>query len=420
MRLQITLPLYRALMRVALPVMAATTALRQGRGRLPAGALAERLGSAPGGAAGPVVWLHGASNGELTSARWLIERLLAARPDLHLVITTNSASGRAMVAGWGMARVSARLAPYDLPGSVRRFRARWRPRALIVLENELWPERIRQMAGDGPVVMLGARLSAGSARNWQRGAPALIGATLARLALVSAQDGQSEARLVGLGLPQDRLGPRLMLKSRAAAAAVAAAPFVPPCPRDRILLAASTHEGEEALVLEAFAQAREAFDLLILAPRHPRRGAEVAGLIAARGLGFATRSAGEVPGPGVAVYLADTLGEMAHWYAMAGATVVGGTYGPAGGHTPFEPAAFGSALLHGPSVANFAEVFAALDAAGAALPAADAGALAAALRGLDGAAQARLAAAARVVLTEDGDAEALLSRLIALLPQASG
>lgn len=420
MRLQITLPLYRALMRVALPVMAATTALRQGRGRLPAGALAERLGSAPGGAAGPVVWLHGASNGELTSARWLIERLLAARPDLHLVITTNSASGRAMVAGWGMARVSARLAPYDLPGAVRRFRARWRPRALIVLENELWPERIRQMAGDGPVVMLGARLSAGSARNWQRVAPALIGATLARLALVSAQDGQSEARLVGLGLPQDRLGPRLMLKSRAAAAAVAAAPFVPPCPRDRILLAASTHEGEEALVLEAFAQAREAFDLLILAPRHPRRGAEVAGLIAARGLGFATRSAGEVPGPGVAVYLADTLGEMAHWYAMAGATVVGGTYGPAGGHTPFEPAAFGSALLHGPSVANFAEVFAALDAAGAALPATDARALAAALRGLDGAAQARLAAAARVVLTEDGDAEALLSRLIALLPQASG
>nr|WP_245749403.1 glycosyltransferase N-terminal domain-containing protein [Gemmobacter aquatilis] len=418
--MQITLPLYRALMRVALPVMAATTALRQGRGRLPAGALAERLGSAPGGAAGPVVWLHGASNGELTSARWLIERLLAARPDLHLVITTNSASGRAMVAGWGMARVSARLAPYDLPGAVRRFRARWRPRALIVLENELWPERIRQMAGDGPVVMLGARLSAGSARNWQRVAPALIGATLARLALVSAQDGQSEARLVGLGLPQDRLGPRLMLKSRAAAAAVAAAPFVPPCPRDRILLAASTHEGEEAVVLEAFAQARAAFDLLILAPRHPRRGAEVAGLIAVRGLGFATRSTGEVPGPGVAVYLADTLGEMAHWYAMAGATVVGGTYGPAGGHTPFEPAAFGSALLHGPSVANFAEVFAALDAAGAALPAADAGALAAALRGLGGAAQARLAAAARVVLTEDGDAEALLSRLIALLPQASG
>lgn len=404
------------ILRALSPLLALQVLGQRLRGRVGAGALAERFALGATGQA--ALWLHGASNGELASARWLIARVLAARPDLAMVITCNTWTARTMVAGWGLPRLAVRLAPFDTPGAVRRFRRGWGIGALIMLENELWPERIAQMSAQGPVVVLGARLSEGSARNWARLAPGLIGAMLRGLALVSAQDAGSEQRLLRLGLPADRLGPRLMLKARTGDAPPAAPPFAAPAPRGRILLAASSHAGEEAVVLRGFAAARAAgaLDLLILAPRHPRRAAEVAALVAASGLPFATRSKGELPGADTAVYLADTLGEMPHWYAMAGATLVCGSFGAAGGHTPYEPAAQGSAILHGPGVANFAEVYARLDDADAALPV-DADTLGATLAQLTPARQAELAGAAtRLLATPEAGAEALIAALLPLLP----
>ena len=409
----IAMMVYRCLMRALTPILALHAGWQRLRGRIGAGGMAERLGRGTGRSNDPAVWFHGASNGELTSARWLIERLRAARPDLAMVITCNSWSARTMVQGWGLPGVAVCLAPYDTPGAVAAFRARWRPRALIFIENELWPERVAQMTG--PVICLGARMSAGSARNWARIAPGLMAAVLSRITLLSAQDAQSEARFLALGLPAARLGPRLMLKTRPATDAPR--PFTPPHPRARILLAASTHPGEEAPILRAFAQVRGAtFDLLILAPRHPRRSAEVAATIRATGLTFATRSAGEVPGPDTAVYLADTLGEMAGWYAMAGATLIGGTFAPVGGHTPYEPAAHGSAILHGPGVANFTESFATLTEADAALPVTEAS-LAVVLADLSPQRQSGLAARAQLALAPADDGAALLA---AVLDQLSG
>ena len=416
--------LYRLLMALALPVLIAVVLWQRLRGTAPPGALAERLGRAGAAPGGPVLWLHGASNGELTSVRWLLVRLLAGAPDLAVLVTCNSASARAMVAGWGLARVTAQLAPFDTSGAVRRLLARWHPSALVMVENELWPERILQAAASAPVLLIGARISARSAGVWQRLAPGLMRAALARLTLVSAQDAGSEARLLALGLPPERLVARLMLKAQAVAPPDGMTlSFAPPAPRARCLLAASTHDGEDAGVLDAFQHARAAgvFDLLILAPRHPRRAPAIAALIRARNLAFATRSAGEVPGPGTAVYLADTMGEMALWYGLAGVTVIGGSFGAAGGHTPFEPVAQGSAVIHGPSVANFSESFAALDAADAAIAVRDAGALAAALIALTPAEQARLAAAARGVLTPPGGESALLAAIataVGLAPPA--
>ena len=427
----ISFPLYRLILRLAAPVLALQALGQCLRGRVGAqeamGDLAERFGfdRAKEGSGRADLWLHGASNGELTSARWLIEGLRQRRPDLHILVTSNSTSARSMVRAWGVEGVSARLAPFDMAGAVARLRHRWGLRALIFVENELWPERLHQMAQQGPVICLGARLSAGSARNWQRLAPRLMRAMLADLALVSAQDGGSEARLLALGLPADRLGPRLMLKSRTEQAQAlppgSAPPFPLHLPRDRILLAASTHEGEEAVILAAFAKARAAasakgagFGLLILAPRHPRRSAEVVAALRESGLPFARRSAGETPGPDTAVYLADTLGEMPLWYAMAGATVIGGTFGTAGGHTPWEPAAHGSAILHGPGTANFAEIFAQLQAADAVCPV-TADSLAEALTNLPPARQADLAAKASKVLAPADDA-ALWAALLPLLP----
>lgn len=407
--------IYRTLMRALTPILALHAGLQYLRGRIGAGGLAERFGLGLAGQG--AIWFHGASNGELTSARRVIEALRTARPDLPIVVTSNSWTARAMVTGWALPGVTARLAPFDTPGAVAAFRRRWQPRALIFVENELWPERFRQMAGQGPVICLGARMSEGSARNWRRIAPRLIAVMLRQIALLSAQDAGSEARFLALGLPEGRLGPRLMLKA-GKATPQAVLPFVPPHPRARILLAASTHEGEETVILRAFAQARAQFDLLILAPRHPRRSAEVAAAVRAEGLSLAIRSAGEQPGPETAVYLADTLGEMPGWYAMAGATVIGGTFGPAGGHTPYEPAAQGSAILHGPGVANFTEAFAVLEAAQAALQVTALN-LGAALAGLAADRQAELAQRAATALTPADDA-ALMAAVLALLPQAKG
>ncbi|WP_145106326.1 3-deoxy-D-manno-octulosonic acid transferase [Cereibacter sediminicola] len=404
---------YRLILMLLLPFLLMGAGWRRLRGRAAEGEIAERL-ALRGGSRDRPLWLHGASNGEITSARWLIEAFLARDPSLRILISCNNPTARQMVRGWGIPRTEAVLAPWDTAGATRRFLARWRPRALLVLENELWPERIAGCAAGGiPVLAIGARLSEGSARNWRRVAPALLRRTLARIDWLSAQDEESERRFVAAGLPRERLGPRLVLKAGVRPAAVEP-PFAAP-PRARCLLAASTHEGEDEPVLDAFLAARHRFDLLVIAPRHPRRGPEIAALASARGLRASLRSRGETPD--APVYVADTLGEMALWYRLCGTTFIGGTLAPRGGHTPFEPMEAGSALIHGPSVHNFTEIFAALDRMGAALPVAGPAELAAALANLGPERQEALTAAARR-LPRSADPEPILAAL-ARLTQAT-
>jgi 3-deoxy-D-manno-octulosonic-acid transferase len=410
--------LYRLLTTLALPLLVLQVLIWQMHGRLPRGALRERLGLGParggGATAAPAIWLHGASNGELTSARWIIEQLRAQLPGLQLLVTSNSATGRKMVENWQMAGVTAALAPFDAGRATGRVLARWRPSALIIVENELWPGRISAAHKAGvPVMVVGARLSARSAGRWQRFAPGMMRRLLEGLDFVSAQDGGSEARLVGLGLPNDRLGPRLSLKAQGRNAAAAPPPFDPPAPRSLCLLAASTHAGEDAPILDAFIAARNAgmFRHLILAPRHPRRAGDITALIAERGLTVAQRSLGEVPGAASSVYLADTMGEMDHWFAMAGVTVLGGTFAEVGGHTPWEPVIHGSALVHGPSVFNNAEAFAALDASGGTIALSDIGQLRDALLRLDECEQGRLAELAQRAERPTANADVLIAAL---------
>ena len=407
--------LYQLVMALALPFLLAHQALFGAKG-----AVAARLGLGPAPRPGLTLWLHAASVGEVTSARWVIEAVLAARPGLQILVTTNTATGRARVRSWGLPQVTAALAPFDSAGAAARVLDRWHPQALVVVENEMWPARLRAADNRGvPILVIGARISARSARRW-RVLAGLGRGMLGRIAWVSAQDQASIARLLALGLPETARGPVLALKAMGQAAAQSAPlPFPPPAPRATTLLAASTHEGEEPLVLDAFA-AQSQFSQLILAPRHPRRGDELAALLTARGLPFARRTAGQVPGPETVVFLADTLGEMDHWYAMAGATLIGGSFAAKGGHTPWEPSRHGSAIVHGPSLHNFAAPFAALDRAGGAVAVAgepaNAETLAAALQGLDGPTQARLAAVAAEVLVPDarGAAEVVAALLKAI------
>ena len=386
--------LYRTVLGLALPFLLAQALVHALRGVIPWRGVAERLGGGTG-RHGPHLWLHGASLGELTSARPVLERLVA---DRRVIVTCNTGTARAMVAGWALPGVDVALAPFDLGWALARFRRRWQPSALILIESELWPARLAAMRGK-PVILIGARLSTRAAARWQGWAAGLMRRMLARVTLLSAQDADSEARFRALGLSAARLGPRLMLKAHVQPKA-SVAPFTNLFARHETLLAASTHEGEEAPILEAFLAARAAggFRHLIIAPRHLHRAAAIAADIAARRIPFAQRSRGQVPAPQTAVHLADTLGEMDYWYAMAGATIIGGSFGNRGGHTPYEPAACGSAILHGPDVANFTEAFAALDEKGAAIVVAGFDCLAAALISLDAATQDRLAKQAAVVL----------------------
>ena len=301
-------------------------------------------------------WIHGASVGELTSARQIIEGL--QRSD-SVLVTSNTETARAMVESWG---IDARLAPLDIAGALDRFLDQVRPKAQITVEGEYWPLRSAELARRGtPQAMIGARMSQRSAARWAR-LPNLIRPMLERLSLLSAQDADSEARLIDLGAREGALLPVQQLKL------LGPAEVTPPdnsALRDRTVLAASTHEGEEAVVLDAFLALRRTGpeSRLILAIRHPQRGNEVAALIAARGLPFARRSLGE---DSADIILVDTLGEMGRWYDLAGICLVGGSLTDRGGHTPWEPAAHRCAILHGPHVQNAAESYADLDRAGAA------------------------------------------------------
>lgn len=362
----------------------------------------------PGG-----IWVHGASVGELNSARPVIEALAAARP---VLVTANTETGRAVAQGWGL---PARLAPLDVPGAVARFLEAARPALMVTIENEIWPNRAALARRRGIAqAVIGARMSARSARRWGR-ARGLVAPVLAGLDLLSAQDKGTEARLRGLGLPDAALAPRLNLKLLGPAS-------VRPPPetqaRDGVWLAASTHEGEEGPVLAAHAAlgARRPGLRLILAPRHPRRADEVARLIAAQGFAvqrLGDRSLGQAGAP--CVLLIDRLGVMDQAYAAAGLCLTGGSLVDRGGHTPWEPAAWRCALLHGPHVANFQADYALLDAAGAARGV-DAGGLArelgailsdpGRLRAMGQAARAALDAAAP-------DPAPLTARLLALAGQ---
>ena len=352
-----------------------------------------RTGSAP------LIWLHGASNGEVTAARGLIETLLARLPGVEILVTTNTRTAREMVAGWGLARTQARLAPFDQIGLVRAFLDRQRPLALVMIENELWPNRMCECARRGlPILVIGGRMSPRSRRLWHR-LPRLIAPLMAAIRWLAPQDDLSRRAFVALGLSPDRLGPNLVLKAAVSARQPQTAL---PYARANTLLAASTHEGEEAVVLDAFAALLPQHPglRLILAPRHPQRRDQIAALIRDRALSHSLRSRGQDPDATTQVYLADTMGEMAIWYPAAGLCFVGGSLAPRGGHTPFEPVAHGAVILHGPSLQNFADAYRALDRSGGALCVQGADSLAHALAALigDADAQAAIAAQARTAL----------------------
>lgn len=352
------------------------------------------------------IWLHAASNGELTSARPVIDALIKQGRDI--LITVNTDSALKMAQDWALSGVELVLAPVDLPRPTKRILRNWRIKAHITLESDLWPMRI--LNTPGPVLVLGGRLTARSAKGWAR-FDRLVRQVMARVTYLSAQDSASADRFVQAGLPKTALGPVFDLKAL----------YTPPPgqPKTALIqafdhtntwLAASTHEGEEEIILSAHksALAKRPALRLILAPRHPKRADDVARLVNSHGLTCARRSNGDDPAS-AQVYLADTLGEMHLWYRLAGVTFVAGSFTDRGGHTPYEPAAFQSAILHGPDTANFRAAYDRLADANAARCISDANSLSAALIALDTVEkQTQLGQAAQNALKQDTDFEGLI------------
>ena len=334
----------------------------------------ERFGHGGPGDGRPRLWLHGASVGEAAMARTVLHAVLSAGPDVETVATAHTLTGRDALRRSADARTRVRLAPWDTPGAVARFRRGWSPAAYVFVDSELWPNRILGLsAGGAALVGANARISERSASRWARFAPGLAAALLSRIDLLCAQDDASAERFVRLGLPRDRLGPSEALKNTPGNSAPLADEEMlrARLPRARTILAASTHPGEEAMVLDAFLAAREQVpDLrLMIAPRHPDRGPQIAGLVAQRGFVPVLRSARDpsMLADDDAVYVADTIGELRRFYTMSALAFVGGSTGSLGGHTPFEPVEAGCVIAHGPDTANAAEAYEALDAAGAAI-----------------------------------------------------
>ena len=379
----LSLRLYGAGMALAEPLAPWLLGRRAGRGKEDSARLGERLGR--GGVArpeGPLVWIHAVSVGESLSHLPLVERFRAERPDLNLLVTSTTRTSAELLARRLPGGVIHQYAPVDAPGAVRRFLDHWRPDLGILVESELWPNLLHAARNQGTrLALIGARVSARSAAGWAR-APAAAQAMLASFDLIYAQDLETRAWIEARGahvsgqLDLKRLADPLPVDKAALAA------LKHQLGGRHVLLAASTHPGEEALIAQA-AWGLEPEPLLILIPRHPERGAEVAATLAARGLNVARRSLGEPPGAEAQVYVADTLGELGLFYRVADVAVLGGSLSPGlTGHNPLEPARLGLAVIVGPHHEAFAEVYGELLDNKAVLIAGDEGELASGIRSL--------------------------------------
>jgi 3-deoxy-D-manno-octulosonic-acid transferase len=365
---------YSTLLRAATPAYLLRLWWRGAREPLYRHALAERLGFGAPDAAPGRLWLHAVSLGETRAAAPLIDALRAREPGLRLVLTHGTATGRD--AGRELLRagdVQCWL-PYDTPGAARRFVQRFGPRVGVLMETEVWPNLLHAARAAGvPMLLANARLSERSLAKGRR-LGALMRDAAASLTLALAQTDDDAQRLRAAGVRDVRVTGNLKFDMAPNEQQLAAGRAWRARLGRPVVLAASTREGEEAALLDAWAALPAARPLLLVVPRHPQRFDEIAALAVARGFALVRRSAAPaLPEAAGDVLLGDSMGEMALYYAAADVALLGGSFAPLGGQNLIEAAACGCPLVMGPHTFNFAEAAELALAAGAARRVADPG-----------------------------------------------
>ena len=339
--------------------------------------IGQRLARFAGPAPRKTIWLHAVSVGETRAAEPLVRALRVRWPDHTVLLTQMTPTGRETAQALFGKDEGVRILwlPYDLPILARRFFAHFRPRIGIVMETELWPNTLLAARAAGvPVLLANARLSERSARRYARW-PSLSALTVRALDAIGAQtDGDAE-RLRGIGAQAVEITGNVKFDIDPPAAQLELGErFRTGFGGRPAVLAASTRDGEEALILDAFATQAPKDVLLVLVPRHPQRFDEVAALVEARGLKLARRSRNDAITADTRVWLGDSMGEMFAYYAAADAALIGGSWLPFGGQNLIEACTVGTPALVGPHTYNFLQVADQAVECGAAIRAADAAA----------------------------------------------
>ena len=421
------LKVYGALTGLAEPLAPGALRSRVRKGKEDPARLGERLGhaSAPR-PAGRLAWLHGASVGESLSLLPLVAALQARRPDASVLVTSGTRTSADLLAKRLPKGVIHQYLPIDAPGPAQRFIRHWRPDLGVFVESELWPNLLMAaQAGGVRMALLSAKLSDSSYRNW-RAMPSAARTLLGGFDLILAQDGRAANRLESLGAT---VGGAADLKFGAEALpadAKALAALRKTIGARPVLLTASSHTGEDQVMLRRFAPLKGARDkagakpLLVIVPRHPDRGPAIAAAATSQGFATTRQGAGQAISADVEVHVADVMGEIGLWFRLARIAVMGGSLVQGiGGHNPLEPARLGCPVASGPYVDNWASAYRALEIAQGVARVSESAGLDEVLRRATMGDQGLVDMAARArTLVERRDAEArgVVGRVLALLP----
>jgi 3-deoxy-D-manno-octulosonic-acid transferase len=316
---------------------------------------------------GPMVWIHGASVGEVLAAAALIERLRAL--NIRILLTSGTVTSAAIVAKRFPPDIIHQYVPYDSPRYVGRFLDHWKPSLALFIESDLWPNLILQSAARRlPMVLINGRMSQRSFPRWRR-VQGTISAILEKFDICLAQSETDAERFSTLGCRNVVTTGNLKLDVPAPPADSFKLERLLSMTRGRpVIAAASTHPGEEEILIETHRTLAGFFPglLTIIVPRHPDRGPSIWRLVDAAGLKASLRSRDELPTAATDIYVADTMGELGLFYRAAPIVFMGGSLVPHGGQNPIEAIKLGASIVHGPHVFNFSDVYEALDSSGGA------------------------------------------------------
>ncbi|QDP02559.1 lipid IV(A) 3-deoxy-D-manno-octulosonic acid transferase [Thalassotalea sp. PS06] len=357
----ISLLIYQLISLLLLPVLLLALLIRSRKQIAYRQRLSERLGWVVDMRKGGII-LHAASVGEVMAIKPVVEGILSSYPQMPLTITTFTPTGSAQVKKQFGERVQHCYIPLDNLLSVNLFLSRLKPKLLILMETELWPQLIHSSQRRKiPLLLINARLSQKSLGSYQK-LRWLISPALKKFHRVLAQSEENRDRFISLGAIPERVSHSGNLKydihlTEALENKVDELRKLH-IANHRVIVAGSTHQGEESLILKAFMEVKELYPDLLLAivPRHPERFDKVQDLCQQQGLSVARRSQNDEINEQTDVWLVDTLGELLAFYGIADICVVAGSFFDVGGHNPLEPALFSKPIIVGPNMVNFTDV----------------------------------------------------------------